>query len=556
VALGYDQLHATQALRWTLTRVFLHAGLHQMRPLDYDQSNELLEAILRFRGNEDIPRLFGSIEQYDRLVRHYRSHLHLVHVTLYHHGQARVEPHRIMPKYIDRCVPQPRMQAVIDRYLATRKLNSRPATIERFDHGLRLFCGWMAQAHPQIESFAQVTRDHVLAYAEALNTMIAGRTGQPVAAWSKLRRLSVLSVFFRDVAAWGWEDVPHRPVVGPGDLPRVPERVPRYIPEDELERLMAAVRTLECPFQRAALLIARWSGARRNEIRRLTVDCLDAYPDGTPRLRIPAGKTKQERLIPLNNEAAEAIRVLQVQRKGERGFRDDQTGLETHYLFLQRGKLLSANYLFDAPLTQACQAAGLVTAGGKRAVTPHRFRHTVGTQLAEKGATLHTIMKVLGHTSPGMSMVYAHISDQTVLKEYQSVLGPGAMIAGPAAEALRSGDLPQPMVDWLKTNFFKTELELGHCLRLPQEGPCECELYLNCAKFVTTPAYAPRLRERRQLELNLIADADARGWKREVERHQCTVRRIEQLLTDLGEPLDGPEVPGERYEGIKPSVGM
>jgi hypothetical protein len=58
---------------------------------------------------------------------------------------------------------------------------------------------------------------------------------------------------------------------------------------------------------------------------------------------------------------------------------------------------------------------------------------------------------------------------------------------------------------------------------------------------VTTPEYAPRLRRRRKLERELIEDARSRGWQREVERHQCTVRRIEQLLADLGEALDGPE---------------
>ena len=55
------------------------------------------------------------------------------------------------------------------------------------------------------------------------------------------------------------------------------------------------------------------------------------------------------------------------------------------------------------------------------------------------------------------------------------------------------GGLSADEMDWIKTNFFKTELELGHCLRLPQEGPCECDLYLTCAKFVTTTEYAPRL---------------------------------------------------------------
>jgi hypothetical protein len=78
---------------------------------------------------------------------------------------------------------------------------------------------------------------------------------------------------------------------------------------------------------------------------------------------------------------------------------------------------------------------------------------------------------------------------------------------------------------------------LGHCLRLPQEGPCECDLCLSCAKFVTTTEYAPRLRSRRQRELGLTEDAVSRGWEREVERHRCTAQRIEQLLAELGEPL-------------------
>src|ERR1039457_180804 len=111
-----------------------------------------------------------------------------------------------------------------------------------------------------------------------------------------------------------------------------------------------------------------------------------------------------------------------------------------------------------------------------------------------------------------MSMTYAHISDPAVLADYQSVLQPGAVIAGPLAETLRAGYLGQDALDWLKTNFYKTELELGHCLRLPQEGPRECDLYLTCAKFVTTRQYAPRLRERLYLERQLADDAQERRW--------------------------------------------
>lgn len=97
--------------------------------------------------------------------------------------------------------------------------------------------------------------------------------------------------------------------------------------------------------------------------------------------------------------------------------------------------------------------------------------------------------------------------------------------------------MPQTSLDWIRMNFFKTELELGHCFRLPEEGPCECDLYLSCAKFVTTPEYAPRLRERRAKQVLLVADARDRGFAREVERHQCTIRRIDELLCEMGEPV-------------------
>jgi hypothetical protein len=104
---------------------------------------------------------------------------------------------------------------------------------------------------------------------------------------------------------------------------------------------------------------------------------------------------------------------------------------------------------------------------------------------------------------------------------------------------LRASGLSLSAIDWVQGNFFKTSLELGHCLRLPEEGPCECDLYPTCARLITTPEYAPRLRSRRRLELELAEDAAGRGWTREVERHGGTAHRIDQLPRELHEPFEG-----------------
>ncbi|MDP9381028.1 MAG: site-specific integrase, partial [Chloroflexota bacterium] len=484
VGLGYAPAAATPALQWTLSRLFLHTGGTDIDRIEEAHVAELGDEVRRFGGRPDVDAFFGSTNRYRRDAANHSGYLHLLQAVLYHRGQARTEPRRRVPPRAVLPPVRPGMEAIVARYLERRRLTDRPSTLQKFGLGLRRFVAWLAMEQPGIETFAGVTREHALDYAAAVDGYVSPRTGQPLTVWSRRNYLSALVVFFQDVAAWGWEGVPVGPLLLAADLPKPPLRVPRYIPQDELARLMAAVCDLRCPYQRTALLIARWSGARRGEIRRLPLDCLDAYADGTPRLHVPLGKTHQERLVPVHTEAAEAIRGLRALGGVGRGLLDERSGELTRYLFVRHGKLLSVDYLFEEPLARACAAAGLVDPDGHPLVTAHRFRHTVGMQLAEHGAKLQTVMSVLGHTTPAMAMVYAQVSDAAVLGDYRKVLGPGATVAGPLAETLRKGELPASAIDWLKTNFFKTELELGHCLRLPQEGPCECDLYLSCAKFV------------------------------------------------------------------------
>jgi hypothetical protein len=204
-------------------------------------------------------------------------------------------------------------------------------------------------------------------------------------------------------------------------------------------------------------------------------------------------------------------------------------------VFVRKGKLLSNTTLFDESFKTVCTAAGLIDASGAPTVSAHRLRHTLGTQWAEGGARIQTIMAILGHKSAAMSMIYSRISDPEVRRQYEDALVAGGRIAGPAAEMLRAGTLDEASVHWLQTNFLKTELELGHCLRLPAEGPCECDLMLTCSKFLTTSEYAPRLRARLDVEVTLADDARIHGWPREVERHEAARRRLLDLLRDLDE---------------------
>jgi integrase len=539
--IGYSEGGMRSSLYGILPRVAMHSGIRSFDDLRQSHLDEVAVAVRTFAVRKDV-HLFKLLDEDfpNGFLRGWHLRIRRLQLLLFHRGNNVIRPRIIPDKRKPMPSPRPDLQEWADRWISRKRQTLARATIDHLAASLRHFVTFLSATSPAISTFADVTPEHFSEYLVFLRSEIAQRTGAPLSITARRARAGAAARFLADGAAWGWPNFPSRPLLDPNDLPRLAHRVPRFIPENELSRLMKQVPKLECEFQRTALLVARWSGARRSEITRLRLNCLDQYPDGTARLRIPAGKTMRERMVPLHDDAAVPLRALIGKRlqARDRPILDERTGEHVRFVFYRRSGRISPDYLLQDSLKTVCTLAGLVNPNGKPTVTAHRFRHTVGTQLAERGAKLHTIMSVLGHQTPHMSMVYARISDAEVLRDYHSALGPGEMIAGPGAEAIRAGKLSCSAIDWLKSNFIKTELELGHCLRLPSEGPCECDLYLSCAKFVTTKAYADRLRDRRKLELALAGDAHNRAWPREVERHRGTAGRIEQLLADLDEPIE------------------
>ncbi len=554
--LGYSPRQVFGLLSWSVGRLLLHRGDPDLAAIRGQDLVELEAAIEAFAGRSDAveQRAFygrqvgrGAVEPATQYRATALQRLQAAHVLLFNIGQIDLPPRagrRDAGTWTDHLVAAdapPRIAAVIERYLRLQlEANlERPQTVRHARDALRRLLLWLAVAHPEITNLAELTRGHAEEFLRWLGAQRSSHTGAPLALTTRRTIITLLAGFINDTASWHWDDVPGRVLFTRADIPKTPKTLPRFIPDHELDALMTAVDALPDPHQRGALILARWSGARRDEIRRLEVDCLDAYPDGHPRLRIPVGKGHTERSIPLHPQAAEALRPLieQALAGGAAARYDPTVGRAVRHVFVRRGKLLSRAFLFDASLKTACTTAGMLDGHGRPTVSAHRFRHTIGTQLAEGGARLQTIMAVLGHRSPHMSLIYASLSDPTIKAQYQQALdrtGDGDMrLAGPAADTLRNHELDAQSVHWLQTNFLKTQLELGHCLRLPAEGPCECDLYLACSKFLTNSDYAPQLRARLELEQQLIDDAHTRGWNREVERHQATRRRIAGLLAQL-----------------------
>jgi hypothetical protein len=97
------------------------------------------------------------------------------------------------------------MHQFIERYAQARLAHhARPATVEKLRNAGRHLADWLAVHHPELESFAELTREQVLAYGASLAS--AGMNVE-----TQITRLSALSVMFHDATAWGWPEAGRSP---------------------------------------------------------------------------------------------------------------------------------------------------------------------------------------------------------------------------------------------------------------------------------------------------------------------------------------------------------
>lgn len=173
---------------------------------------------------------------------------------------------------------------------------------------------------------------------------------------------------------------------GKVDVPRV-----RFMAEAEAVRLVNSCSAEFRPLLRAALL----TGARYGELVRMTVKDFDAKQ---AQVYIAPSKSGKPRYVPLNASGAELFTGL-------------TTGRDTKDPMFVRsdGEAWGKNHQ-QRPLFEACKRAKITPA-----LRFHEARHSYASALAQAGADLLTISKLLGHADTRItSRHYAHLTEKTL----------------------------------------------------------------------------------------------------------------------------------------------
>jgi integrase/recombinase XerD len=184
------------------------------------------------------------------------------------------------------------------------------------------------------------------------------------------------------------------------DAPKLGRYLPAVLSVEEVDAILSSVdtRTPRGLRDRAILEVLYGCGLRVSECTGLRISHIhpeEGYVD-------VIGKGNKQRIVPLGEMAAEAIRNYLPARP------EPASRAEEDLLFLNRnGRALSRVSVFNLVKDRA------MAAGIHKEISPHTFRHSFATHLIEGGADLRLVQEMLGHESILTTEIYTHIDSST-----------------------------------------------------------------------------------------------------------------------------------------------
>jgi site-specific recombinase XerD len=189
-------------------------------------------------------------------------------------------------------------------------------------------------------------------------------------------------------------------------LPRRPRRLPKTLPQADLNRALAALPSAT-PVQRrdrAVLELLYGSGLRLSEALGLDLSDLDW---SARTLRV-LGKGDKERIVPLSAHAKVALLAMLRDRRGQAAHGADEPLFQG-----PGGRRLSPRTVQRAVL------AALAEVASQTGVSPHALRHSFASHLLDAGAELRAIQELLGHASLASTQVYTQVNPRRLRKAYE-----------------------------------------------------------------------------------------------------------------------------------------
>lgn len=184
--------------------------------------------------------------------------------------------------------------------------------------------------------------------------------------------------------------------------PRLPERLPKALPQEELNHMLdsASVDDGLAVRDHALFELMYGSGLRLSEIHGL--DLGDVLLDeGWVSV---TGKGRKERQVPLSGKSIEALRAY----LSERVAADGETALFT-------GK--NGTRLGQRQIQKRLQAWAVRQGSGQH-ISPHMMRHSYASHLLQSSRDIRAVQELLGHSNLSTTQIYTKLDFDHLAKVY------------------------------------------------------------------------------------------------------------------------------------------
>jgi integrase len=342
-----------------------------------------------------------------------------------------------------------------------------------------------------------------------------------------------LGLFLAAIRQHRWEPrLPAEARFYPADIPKQRDRLPHALSGQVMAQLEQAssLDRWSTPAYRLITVILMRCGLRVTDALKLPTDCVVTDSEGAAYLRYYNHKMKREALVPIDEELRELI---------ERQRRDIETRWPdtARFLFPRPTKNIDgtqplASTTYRHALNRWLRDCDIRDERGKPVhVTPHQWRHTLGTTLINKDVPQEVVRRILDHESPQMTAHYARLHDSTVRRHWEQA----RKVNHEGAEVVLDPAGPLGDAAWAKQRLGRATQALanGYC-GLPVQKNCpHANACLTCPMFITTAEFLPQHRYQHQQVLQIISAAEVRGQTRLTQMNRQVADNLQKIITAL-----------------------
>jgi hypothetical protein len=296
-------------------------------------------------------------------------------------------------------------------------------------------------------------------------------------------------------------------------------------------QLFQHLNKLDLHYQRMVQILYE-VGMRVSEMLTLQYDCLMQDREGGWRIKFYQSKFKQEHTQPVTAEIANIIQAQQREVTDKWG--------KPKWLFPNSiGNPYSRPDLAHELNRLAIEKNICDSTGKVWWFETHQFRHTFATRQINNGVPHHIIQRLMGHKSPAMTSVYAHIHDKTLKAEYEKALNNRRLIdiSGRVVSENTAADAAE--LQWLKKHVDARTLPNGYCAIPIALGPCpHPNACYTCPHFRTDQTHLETHRKQLEETRKLVQISHANGWKVQTENNEKLMANLEKIISSLKEVND------------------